>query len=104
MKYDLAIMSHGKIQTKHNQFNATGTDMNNWGIYLNKMMLTIFFWQWIIGISLAVRNNQILITCYAYVVRIAVRVPQLVIFKWCDKFTLKVPNCNWLIPESQEQL
>lgn len=67
-------------------------------------MLTIFFWRWISGISLAVWDNKILVTCYVYVVRVAVRVPQQVIFKWCDQFTSKVPNCYWSIPESQEQL
>jgi len=104
------VVSNGRItrlkSKEHSYWSAKGTVvkncMSNWTIY--KKMLTIFFWRRISGISLAVRNNKILITCYVYVVRVAVRVPQQVIFKWCDQFTSKVPNCYRSIPESQEQL
>jgi len=48
---------------------------------LNSNKITIAFHPLIIRICLAVRDNEILITCYVYVVGIAIWMPQLVILK-----------------------
>jgi len=71
---------------------------------LSLNMITSAFNPLIIRISLAVRYNEILITCYVYVVRVAVWMPQLVILKWSNKLPTEVPNRNCSISETKEQL